>query len=119
MNELSLSKHQLVHVASGDVEFRNVAREHSSLFPGQSSLRAWRDGDLKKNGQPDRRVRGHSVGVRIDKYSGRLGGAWAFADASLEPQAAAIRREISALEEKLSAARQSLLAVYSNQQPPL
>jgi hypothetical protein len=119
MNELSLQRHQLVRIPSGDIEVRNLVREHSSLFPGSSSLRAWRNGDLKKNGQPDRRVRGHGVGVRIDRNSGRLYGDWAFYSPALEEQASSVRREIAALEEKLSAARQSLLSIYSNQPAPL
>lgn len=103
----------IINVRSGDV-LEVVVSEN---LPNEFFFK-W---DLRKDGQPDRRVRSHPLGIKNiahcseghQVHSWNFVGSYAQVDANREEKASAIRANIARLSAVLEAMKVALLEVYA------
>lgn len=118
--KLNIQKHPVVNIETGEVYQWSVVRLHRTPSDSKGYLRAWTSGNLRKDGQPDSRVRGTPVGVSVSTYNGELSGRYAFPlDGVKGAQADEARASIRRLQNELHAAQQHLLGLYQGQEEPL
>lgn len=102
----SFEPQQFVYIPDGSICVAACIRTDSS-----GSRRFWEAGEMRANGQPDRRRLGKVVGLQ-KLCNGSIAGRWAYANPRVEAEAQPIRDRIAALKAQVEAEEQRLRALY-------